>query len=979
MRLSHPHAPVFAGIALVLGAAPAIAGEVQIVDHPRLGGFAKIQDAVDAAEDGDVLLVGGGTYAGFEISGKSLWLIEAPGSTVRVLGTVTIENLAATQAVLLANLEILPVNGPGLILDQNAGHVRVQGSRIEGGSDPSGTGAGSPAVLANASQKVLFVACNVYGKDAPFLSGYPGEPGGHGIQAVDTGFALYDCFVEGGNGSEEGNPSGGDGGDGCNVGGWGIFASGSTLRGGRGGGGDYIGCNSGGNGGDALDITAAQARLLDNTLTAGSGGGGFCAPNGAPGLQVRENGALVDFLAGSRRKLAGPVLGGDRTRVVLTLTGQPGDLAWLLSWNAPGYGFVKAVSGVWALPAPLPIGFVALGPVPASGTLSVTLQPPDIGGASVVSALYVQAFCVEPGGKTTLTSPWHFALLDVLGAPDCNANAIIDYLDTTVLGGADCNENLVPDTCDPDCNGNGAPDACDIASGLAPDCNKNGVPDSCDLLAGTSLDCNGNAKPDECDIAAGTSMDANKNGVPDECEMFFVTYHVDAGAAPGGNGTPGLPFRSIGAALAVTVSGDRVLVRDGVYTGADNRDMDLAGRDVVVESVNGPAACVIDCENQGRAFVWSPPTSNAPCANPTVRGFTIRRGHHGISGGALFLHCGTLTNCVFELCNAGTGGAVFVRRRAVIEDCTFAQNVAYGGGSFLGPEGGSIYFFLDYSFSQDPPTIVRRCLFANNSAEIGGAVRLVRQANHVLSHNVFFDNTATLQGGALAMECRTQAAGLDVRLDDNLFAGNVAGLDGGAVFAKAPFGTTELRITGSTFTANRSLGGVGGGVAVIGMDALNSLTTTIENTLLWGNQAGSGGQLAAFKTGGASIPPKLTVAYCDVEGGQAGVHATGGLLIWGAGNIASNPLFADPDGPDNDPLTQADNDYRLGRFSPCVDAADTSAIPPDTSDIDGDGDTTEPVPLDLDLLARRADDPAVPDTGVGPAPVVDMGAYERRP
>jgi hypothetical protein len=472
-------------------------------------------------------------------------------------------------------------------------------------------------------------------------------------------------------------------------------------------------------------------------------------------------------------------------------------------------------------------------------------------------------------------------------------------------------------------------------------------------------------------------MDANKNGVPDECEMFFVTYHVDAGAAPGGNGTPGMPYRSIGEALAVTVSGDRVLVRDGVYTGADNRDMDLAGRDVLVESVNGPAACVIDCENQGRAFVWS--ASNVPCANPTIRGFTIRRGRSNISGGGIFIHCGTLTNCVFESCSGGTGGAVFVRRRAVIEDCTFAQNVANGGGSILGPEGGAIYSFPDYSFSQDPPTIVRRCLFVNNHADIGGAVRLVRQANHVLTHNRFFDNTATERGGALAMDCRTAVAGLHVRLDDNLFAANVAGTDGGAVFGTAPFGTTELFITGSTFTANRSLGGVGGGVAVLGRDGFDSLDTTIENCVLWGNQAPAGGQLAAFKTGGSTIPPTLTVAYCDVEGGQAGVHATGGMLTWGPGNLASDPLFADPDGPDNDPLTQADNDYRLRGGSPCVDAADTTAIPPDASDIDGDGDTTEPVPLDLDLLARRADDPAAPNTGVGPAPVVDMGAYERRP
>jgi hypothetical protein len=52
-------------------------------------------------------------------------------------------------------------------------------------------------------------------------------------------------------------------------------------------------------------------------------------------------------------------------------------------------------------------------------------------------------------------------------------------------------------------------------------------------------------------------------------------------------------------------------------------------------------------------------------------------------------------------------------------------------------------------------------------------------------------------------------------------------------------------------------------------------------------------------------------------------------------------------------------------------------VPADLADVDGDGDTFEPVPLDLDLNPRFADDPLVPDLGVGPAPVVDMGTYER--
>lgn len=62
--------------------------------------------------------------------------------------------------------------------------------------------------------------------------------------------------------------------------------------------------------------------------------------------------------------------------------------------------------------------------------------------------------------------------------------------------------------------------------------------------------------------------------------------------------------------------------------------------------------------------------------------------------------------------------------------------------------------------------------------------------------------------------------------------------------------------------------------------------------------------------------------------------------------------------------------------SPAIDAADNSAVPADVSDMDADGDTAEKVPLDLDGHSRFADIPDVVHTGVGPAPIVDMGAYE---
>ena len=89
------------------------------------------------------------------------------------------------------------------------------------------------------------------------------------------------------------------------------------------------------------------------------------------------------------------------------------------------------------------------------------------------------------------------------------------------------------------------------------------------------------------------------------------------------------------------------------------------------------------------------------------------------------------------------------------------------------------------------------------------------------------------------------------------------------------------------------------------------------------------------------------------------------------GNIRQDPMFYDtgwddngtPDDPSDD-VWVGDDDYHLQQDSPCINAGDNAALPPDTTDLDNDGDTTEPIPLDLDGEPRIIDG------------VVDMGAYE---
>ena len=182
---------------------------------------------------------------------------------------------------------------------------------------------------------------------------------------------------------------------------------------------------------------------------------------------------------------------------------------------------------------------------------------------------------------------------------------------------------------------------------------------------------------------------------------------------------------------------------------------------------------------------------------------------------------------------------------------------------------------------------------------------------------------------------------------------------------------TSVRVTSSTFVSN-SAGSEGGALCV-----MSDSSVVVENSVAWGNTSVVGAQLALDSFVGGSVHPSLRVERCDVQGGQAAVSNSNGTLTWAAGNLSVDPQFADPDGPDNNPLTVVDNDYRPIAGSPVDDAGDNALVSPDFNDVDGDANTAEPTPLDLDLTPRFVEDLLAPNVGAGTPPLVDMGCYER--
>jgi hypothetical protein len=420
-------------------------------------------------------------------------------------------------------------------------------------------------------------------------------------------------------------------------------------------------------------------------------------------------------------------------------------------------------------------------------------------------------------------------------------------------------------------------------------------------------------------------------------------------------------YASIGAAIAAARDGEVIEVADGVYAGVNNRDLDFGGKALTVRSASGdPAACIIDCEGAGRGVLFH--RGEGPDA--VIQGLTIVNGN-ALEGGGIACTDGSspsVIRCVIAG-NESTyyGGGVYCDEACdpVFVDCEFSDNEA-------GASGGGIA--CDYDSS---PALHGCTIGGNVAADSGGGAYCELGATTFVDCS-FVENTCAVTGGGV--HCEWVSGGAFISCT---FAGNGATTDGGGMYLHTSTG--RLDVANCRFV-NNSAGQNGGGLW-----SSAYVTGVLSNCTFTGNVADAGGGVYCYYCQLVvqnsclwnDAPDELccdniwaAVRYSTIEGGWPG-----------PGNIDADPLFVDPDGPDNDPETWEDNDYRLSAGSPCIDAGDSGAVPADTFDLDGDGDVDEPVPFDLDGSPRFVDDPDTPDTGVPhpsypDLPIVDMGAYE---
>ncbi|MCU0915662.1 MAG: right-handed parallel beta-helix repeat-containing protein [Planctomycetes bacterium] len=257
----------------------------------------------------------------------------------------------------------------------------------------------------------------------------------------------------------------------------------------------------------------------------------------------------------------------------------------------------------------------------------------------------------------------------------------------------------------------------------------------------------------------------------------------------------------------------------------------------------------------------------------------------------------------------------------------FTVTAGNADGAFPHHYGGGLY-------NPDGKLQVVNCTFRGNTGVWGGAVMNFGPALTLANCQVLANRALMLGGGLYNYE--GAATLINCRI-----AGNTAGYAETAGGAAVYNLNASVTILGSTIADNESPSGKA--IANFTWMAAPGVRVRVANSILFngGNELWS------------NVREAVEVTYSDVQGGWVGT-----------GNISTDPQFtrSSSRGVGGE---WVDGDYRLKSSSPAIDVGNNAALPADDLDLDADGNTTEPLPVDLDNEARIE------------GTKVDLGAYEQ--
>ncbi len=334
------------------------------------------------------------------------------------------------------------------------------------------------------------------------------------------------------------------------------------------------------------------------------------------------------------------------------------------------------------------------------------------------------------------------------------------------------------------------------------------------------------------------------------------------------------------------------------------------------------------------------------------------------------------------------GGAVLAGSRAVFRDVTFTGNhaqanasvfVDVGNGPFAGAEAGGGAVMI----SQGAPRF-ERCVFVGNTANRTGGAAAVNRSAAVFDACAFLFNRAGIDGfvdisfgGAIHDSSADFLAGTGLLANRCVFIGNAVDGDGGAISYIFSLGqyrnclilaNSATGFAGGVFAdniadvwfANCAVVGNTSGARAAGIYEFSSVgdRCLVTNSIVWGNTS-------ANPAGVPNMQMASDSGNFDIRDTIIQDLSTNPVFAFNIERARDDdPLFRDVLGPDGLPWT-GDEDLRFGSGSPAVDSGNNALLTNDDA---------------LDLLGqpRRLDDAFTPDTGLGVAPIVDLGPYERR-
>ncbi|HED66325.1 MAG TPA: right-handed parallel beta-helix repeat-containing protein, partial [Planctomycetes bacterium] len=481
--------------------------------------------------------------------------------------------------------------------------------------------------------------------------------------------------------------------------------------------------------------------------------------------------------------------------------------------------------------------------------------------------------------------------------------------------------------------------------------------------------------------------------------------HVRAGASGAGSGlTWSDAFADLQDALAAAKPGTQIWVAEGSYSPGPNQSDTFAipsgvqvyggfaGHEALLSQRDPalhPTTLTGDINgddtyspvfNINSVNTWNIVTFQGASPKTRLDGFTLLSGHtYGATyannrGAGILLLSGSprIVNCTFAQCVAAYGGALWADSgSAVVEGCTFQTNY----GSDYSGKGGAIFNGSQSSLTVRASTFLGNLAEARGGGSLGGGIYNETGATLTVTDSVFSGNDALPRGGG-GYFCYGGAicsfTNSLVTIDRCSFDGNTSNL-GGAVYL---WSSATANVTNSVFRNNRAVkvilsGGNEGGSFAAGLSggAGTNLVgclfyggvadsyggaylpnSTVTNSIFWGNSDQNG------SIGVAQVKANR-VEYCCVENmlvGQPGEDPPDPAKF--TGSTAADPMFVDA----------LSGDFHLVSGSPCIDAGNNTTWPAG-------------IVLDLDGGARFLDDPAKPDTGIGPAPIGDMGPFEFDP